>query len=123
MKCLICGNEFSPKRSDAKFCSEACKQKNKRIIPDAEVVPNVIIDNSDALVKPETQGVKLAIQEAIRQDFVLPKEGVSKRTGLSYDYTEEWNGRKKQKCPHCGEPTWFPPCAACCDEKRKTNLK
>ena len=43
MICLICGTEFTPKRSDAKFCSEACKQKNKRnsIMPGEEEVPVV----------------------------------------------------------------------------------
>ena len=26
-ECAFCGEEFIPKRSDAKFCSESCKQK------------------------------------------------------------------------------------------------
>jgi len=28
--CVQCGNEFEAKRSDAKFCSDKCRKRNKR---------------------------------------------------------------------------------------------
>lgn len=41
MKCIVCDTVFEAKSPKAKFCSEACKQRNKRNKSDGEGSPTV----------------------------------------------------------------------------------
>ena len=103
-KCIQCEKEFEAVRSDAKFCGATCKMAYKRSKDEPKNVIGLVISP--------------------RKYEDPDKPGYSKRTGLSYDMEEIFpigNGEKKKLCPYCGEPTWYPPCAACCDEKRKVN--
>ena len=106
-KCLQCGKDFEG-RSDARFCKgSACRVAYKR----AQSPEQQIVD------APETD---ISIVPPVKYEDPK-KPGYSARTGLSYDWNEvsEVLKETKKKCPQCGEPTWFPPCAACSDENRK----
>jgi hypothetical protein len=53
-KCKVCQKEFEAKRKTAKYCSEACKQRNKRVV---SVSNTIVSDNSvsDDLVTIEKE--------------------------------------------------------------------
>lgn len=99
--CQICGNEFEAIRVSAKFCSEACKQRNKRI---DNVSPDTLssvseVSVSNVLKSTETDKTKIS------------------RTGLNYDWDEVSPILKMRKvpCSGCGEPVWDAanPCLEC----------
>ena len=45
IECGTCNKSFKPKSHRAKFCSESCKQKNKRTKEGAVYVPEVELDD------------------------------------------------------------------------------
>jgi len=111
--CLQCGKEFESARDNKTTCSGTCRkaysrsQNANKVMPGEEELPIEVI--------------KEEVKEEPKEEPLYQKEtrtGVSKRTGLSYDYSETFKGTSKKKCPGCGEPTWFPPCAACGDKRR-----
>lgn len=51
--CQQCGKEFEAKRKTARFCSEACKQKNKRVVSVSNSVSLASV--SDDLIDTEKE--------------------------------------------------------------------
>ena len=127
LKCIQCGVEFEAARSTAKFHSDVCrvlysrkKEQTPTLNPETlskaiEVLKTAVPD------KIEGAHVIVVEDEMLEPVSSVVKTGVSKRTGLSYDMTEkpQWGPFVKQLCSICKEPTWCPPCSACCDDLRK----
>ena len=51
MNCKQCNKEFEPKRSDAKTCSDKCRQDLKRTVTD-----NIVTDNQPQFVTDKKCG-------------------------------------------------------------------
>jgi hypothetical protein len=70
MKCQMCSKEFSSKRSDAKFCSPACRVAFSRVVTDNSVTDKVDI--------PVTDKVPLTPDQEYRVIYLQQLCGISK---------------------------------------------
>ena len=64
MKCLNCGNKFEAKRATAKYCSDACRQRAKRLsVTEVSVTELSVTEDIECVTRP-LSGAR-ATQEAI----------------------------------------------------------
>lgn len=51
MDCEACGREFSPKRADARFCSDNCRKRLSRTNSPDRIIPDTVIpDTAEAML-------------------------------------------------------------------------
>lgn len=95
MICQVCGTEFEAKRSTARFCSEKCKQLNKRHAKPSDTL-------NDTVTKPKTLSVSDDAPTFI--DMHPPR---MTKTDLKFDmdcigYYKFDQPESKRMCIQCG---------------------
>lgn len=71
-KCVICDGEFEASRSDARFCSAACRKKASRMSGDVPLAESPVITTEQALGTT-------AVAEPTIDDFRLAQDMLSKQ--------------------------------------------
>ena len=52
MECMVCGNEFEARRSDALYCSDVCRQRRKRVTDNSVTDNLAVTDKSISMDEP-----------------------------------------------------------------------
>jgi len=117
MKCIVCGKEFEAKRKTARFCSEACKQKNK-----VSVSNNVGVSVSKRDFSVSNDTVKVSVSNPLKR-ITRPPVRASQEWLASDGYKDLIEELEKKPIEQLEKENYFVPAWKYVGHKKKPNIK